>query len=76
MVYGCRKIHLLSSLKSDIKRSMMSFLGMRNVGALHWERLTFLMILRASTRSSSCLNVISCINGTGKVFDDMVLHMV
>ena len=68
MGYGWRKIRLFSSLKSEIKRTVLSFFGIRNVGAPHWERLTFFITLIYSSRLSSYLNVSSCVLGTGKVF--------
>ena len=68
MEYGCRKIRLLGSLKSDIKITVMFFFGMRNVGAPHWERLTLFMKLISSSLSSSCLNVSSCMRGTENGF--------
>ena len=57
MWYDWRKIPLLSYPKSEIKRNVLSFFGMRNVGATHWNRLNLFMTVRASSQSSSCLNV-------------------
>ena len=68
MGYGWRKIRFFSSLKSEIKCTVLSLFGIRNVGAPHWERLTFFITLRYSSWSSSCLNVSSCMSGTGKCF--------
>ena len=68
MGYGCRKIRLLSYLKSEIKRTVLSFFGIMNFGATHCGQLTFFMTLRASSRSSSCMNVSLCVQGTGEVF--------
>ena len=39
---------LFSSMKSEIKRTVLSFFGISNVGAPHWERLTFFITLRYS----------------------------
>ena len=64
MGYGCYKIRLLSYINLEIKRNVVSLFEMRHFGAPHWERLTFLMKLRASSRSSSCFNVIPCMRGT------------
>ena len=59
---------LFSSLKSEIKRTVLSFFGIKHLGAPHWEWLTFFMTLRYSSRSSSYFNVISFIRGTVKCF--------
>ena len=48
--------------------NVLSFFGIRNVGAPHWKRLTLFITLRYSSRSSSCSNVTSCMHGTGKGF--------
>ena len=68
MGYGWRKIRFSSSLKSEIKRTVLSFFGIANFGAPHWDQLTFFITLIYSSRSSSCLNVSSCMCGTGKGF--------
>ena len=68
MGYGLRKIPLFRSLMSDMKHTVLSSFGIRNVGAPHWERLTLFITLRYSSRLSSYLNVSSCMRGTGKVF--------
>ena len=76
MGYGCHKIRLLISLKSETKRTVLSFFGIRNLGSHHWDRLNFFMTLRSSSRSSSCLNVSSYMRGTGIFSNDMVLYLV
>ena len=68
MGYGLRKIRLFISLMSEIKRTVLSSFSIRNVGAPPWERLTFFITSRYSSRLSSYLKVSSCMRGTGKVF--------
>ena len=68
MGYIFRKIRFLSSLKGQIRCTVIYFFGMRNFGAPHWYRLDFLITLRASILLSSCFNVSSCMHGTGNVF--------
>ena len=65
MGYICPKMRLLSSLESEIKHTVLSFFVIRNVGAPHWERLNFLIILTSSSQLSSCLNVSSCMHVSG-----------
>ena len=50
------------------KRTVLYFFSLINVGVPHWEKLTYFMTLRASIQSSSCLNVSSCMRGSGKDF--------
>ena len=53
---------------SEIKRTVLSSFGIRNVGDPPWKRLTLFMTLRYSSILSYYLNVSSCMLGTGKVF--------
>ena len=62
------EIFLFRSLMSEIKRNVMSSFGIRNVGAPQWEQITFFTTLGYSSQYSSCLNVSSCMRGTGKGF--------
>ena len=47
MGYGWRKIRLLSSLKSEMKRTVLSFFGIINIGAPYWERFDLLYDLKS-----------------------------
>ena len=62
------EIRLFISLMSEIKRTVLSSFGIRNVGAPPRKRLTLFMTLKYSSRLSSYLNISSCMRGTGKVF--------
>ena len=64
--YGRRLIRLFSSLKSDMKRTVPSFLGMTNVGAAHCERFTFFSAPSLQSRSTSILRVSVWTLGRGK----------
>ena len=63
MGYGLRLILLFNSRKSEINQTVLSFLGMTNVGAAHSDRLTRLSTPILHNQSTSSFMVLSMLFG-------------
>jgi hypothetical protein len=65
MGQGFLIMHLLSSLKSDIVRTVLSFLGTMNVGDAHCENGCYVNTPIAQSQSISFMRMALCFCGIG-----------
>ncbi len=63
--YDCLTIHLLSSLKSDIVRTVISFFGMINVGEAHCDDACLVITPIEQSLLISFIRVALCICAMG-----------